>query len=90
MIPISDFEEVLLYLEKDYLLCCGTGSGKVFIRRREDGTLRIKGQNASYTLTAEDFEKLYSNSLFYRTDFKEESLIDETKDEEEYYRWEHK
>ena len=90
MIPISDIDQVLLYLENDYLLCCGMGNNRVYMRRTEDGKLRVKGTNASYVLSMEDFEKLYGNSLFYRTEFKEDSFIDDAKDDLEYYRWTHK
>ena len=51
-------------------------------------SIRINNSNASYTLSKEDFLKLYEKSKFYIKEDKD-AIIDTLKDEE-YYGFKHK
>jgi hypothetical protein len=87
MEKISNFETVRTLL-KSHL--------SVMIQNPQQTRFNVKGDkiivktdHAQYSLSWEEFEDLFMNSIFYSVDYKENNEVEIHKDDE-YYAWKHK
>mgnify|MGYP003414391586 FL=1 len=86
---VENYEKALSLLHDGYVLLLTNEKGKTYASYAE-GFFYLKTNNSRFKLKPEDFEKLYGNSIFSLVKTSGDNLIDDKKDDEEYYRWEHK
>ncbi len=86
---VENYEKALGLLRDGYVLLLNNEQGKTYVSFVE-GFFILKSENTRLKLKPEDFENLYANSIFSLIKASGDTLIDDKKDDEEYYRWEHK
>jgi hypothetical protein len=87
MEKINDFESVITALKNYQVVEIGNPVKTNFSLR--NNKIFVKTNNAHYSITLEEFEALFKNSIFYYFEQTQSSEIETSKDDE-YYAWKHK
>jgi len=87
MEKISNFDLVIYTLRNFQGVMIQNPQQTSFILK--DDRIVVKTDNAQYTLKWKEFEELFTNSIFFYVEHKENVEIEIHKDDE-YYAWKHK